>query len=425
MNFDPWWLLLLVLIVALAVAATYWTTRNRARVESLATFEPTPAPIRLQETPAEPFEGGTSSELIIGTSPSEPMLSLKPLSSLTSFGPAKPLEGPRSAAINRLVGLMEAAPSVLVAYQAAGRNLMEVVVRGDLARASDGVGFRAFVKDLLSGKIVEQARLFSATGLQHSINVAAVWQVANVLVAQKHLADISSKLTELENSVADISRFLDNQRKARIEGMFEYLNQVYKAIELGEFYEPGRNHIEACERDLIEIQEHLAAEFRERAAARIEIAELGTLRTHEGIAAKVHELELLAQDIAFCLRTRIVAWHVLSLFPGNPHLVAVRRESIREAIQELVELGPTAREAVQREIGEMASRWNRKKTLATRRSTLSERNDALFQKAEDLWQRASVQVRSTEVAMLEAGRPTHLLLHIANGVVVHMEERAV
>ena len=70
---------------------------------------------------------------------------------------------------------------------------MEVVVDGTLARAADGSGLLPFVRGP-NGRIVEQARLFDAANLQRMVSAAALWQVASVIVAQKHLADISGRL---------------------------------------------------------------------------------------------------------------------------------------------------------------------------------------------------------------------------------------
>src|SRR5262249_59280732 len=44
------------------------------------------------------------------------------------------------------------------------------------------------------------------------------------------------------------------------------------------------------------------------------------------IADKLHELDSLADDMASCLKTRIVAWHVFSLFPCETQLKLSRRK---------------------------------------------------------------------------------------------------
>lgn len=102
----------------------------------------------------------------------------------------------RSKPIGRLTALIQAVPSLLVASEAHGKRLMEVVINGDLVRAADGNGSRPYA--ITNGRISELARLFEVEKLSDMINAAAVWQIASVVVAQKHLADISQKLDELK-----------------------------------------------------------------------------------------------------------------------------------------------------------------------------------------------------------------------------------
>lgn len=81
---------------------------------------------------------------------------------------------------SRVLALMQAAPSLLVAEAHRGSQLMEVVVNGSLARASDGDGFRAVTMG--PGGIKEHARLFETKDLSKLVNAAAVWQLASVIV---------------------------------------------------------------------------------------------------------------------------------------------------------------------------------------------------------------------------------------------------
>ncbi len=97
--------------------------------------------------------------------------------------------------------------------------------------AGDGNGLRAFT--VIADGIKEHARVFEVENLQNMINAAAIWQIASVVVAQKHLTDINKKLDEIKDGVLGISRFLDNQRKSRIRSTYDYLGQVSQAIQGG------------------------------------------------------------------------------------------------------------------------------------------------------------------------------------------------
>lgn len=350
------------------------------------------------------------------------MVTIKHIVSPNEFGSVKPLDARSKVVIDRLSPMLQAAPSLLVAQQASGKQLMEVVVNGNLVVAADGNGLRAFVVGPTG--IKEQARLFDVNNLQSMINAAAIWQIASVLVAQKHLADISSKLEEIKKGVTAISKFLDNQRKARISSTYEYLGQVYAVLQRGELSEATRHQLESCERDLIEIQEHLLAEYRQKADAKVEDSKWGTQEICRGIGMKLNELDLLAQDIAVCLKTRIAAWHVLTLFPGSLHLKTARKESIQKSILAFVRLGPYGRDKIQTEISSIDSIWNRRETLKSRKRSLEDKNTTTAQNLSDLSKQGLERIRKSEHVMLEASHSIHLLLQIEDGVVIGAGQRA-
>jgi len=420
-NYDLLWL---IPAAVLMLVAAVLLLRRRKPGQQVADAAPTTlAPVAIPSKPAsEQLQDFRLNAIVIGTSPDAPMLTIKPASSLSTFGSVRPIDARSEGVVSRLSPLLQAVPSLLVAQEASGKQLMEVVVNGSLVTAADGNGLRAFAMGPTG--IKEHARLFDVGNLQNMISAAALWQVASVLVAQKHLADISSKMEELQKGVAGISWFLDNQRKARIRSTYEYLGQVYTALQGGELSEAARHELESCERDLIEIQEHLIAEYRQKADAKVEVGPWGTKKACRGIETKLNDLDLLAQDIAVCLETRIAAWCVLSLFPGNPHQKMARRESIQESFLTFVNLGPYGQDKVQAGITSINSVWNRAETLASRRRSLEGKNTATVQNLSDLSERGLEHIRKSEQVMLEAGRPTHLLLHIEDGVVVGAEQRA-
>lgn len=216
-------------------------------------------PVNVALRPAvETREQDAPTRIAIGENPTQPVVTIGVLQSALEYEEAQPLDL-QSSSISRLTALFQAVPSLLVAGEASGKRLMEVVINGDLVRAADGNGLRAFATG--AGRIKEHARLFDVSNLQTMINATAIWQVASVVVAQKHLADISKELDEIKDGVREIFRFLDNQRKSRLQSTYDYLEQAYHAIQAGELPESVRHQLEHCERDLLEIQCHLEREF--------------------------------------------------------------------------------------------------------------------------------------------------------------------
>lgn len=287
---------------------------------------------------------------------------------------------------------------------------MEVVVHGDLVQASDGNGLRAFAMG--SKGIKEQARLYEASQLQSLINVAAIWQVASVVVAQKHLADISQKLDEIKAAVEGTSRFLISQRRARIQANFEYLQQARHAIQGGELPVSVRIELEGCERDLIELQRHLEMEYRHKAQEKVKRTEtFGTGNLSRDLGKKLADLESISADLSLCVKTRIAAWHVLSLFPGDQRLKNVRRETVQAAIESFRSILPLC-DIVRSEIKGVKHWTNRAVTLEKRRLDLGETLDSALRMAEQsLLTSAQALNRSSGLLNAESN-PTRILLQL-------------
>lgn len=169
------------------------------------------------------------------------------------------------------------------------------------------------------------------------------------------------------------------------------ITQVYLAIQGGDLPGATRNQLEDCERDLLEIQDHLMTEYRQKVDMRIEHVEtFGTEGLATDIANKLDELDLLADDIALCVKTRIAAWHVFSLFPGEPQLKLARRISIQKSIEEFQLLGSDCEEKIKQDISGVYSFWNRENTLEERRKNLTNKCEStvqtLAQKAQQGWE---------------------------------------
>lgn len=360
--------------------------------------------------------------IVIGEHHDHPLMTIEPLASEYDFSRGKPLEV-NGELLGRLGAMLQAAPAVLIAASSSGRNLMEVVINGSLTRAADGNGLRAFAMGPKG--IIEHSRLFSAQSLQNMISAAAVWQIASVIVAQKHLADINRKLEELKAGIRSISQFLDNQRKARIESTFDYLQQIYQAIGHGELSGSVRHQLESCERDLLEIQRHLEREFQQKVDDEVKHTEMfGTEQLTNDLSSKIDRLEELAGDMVLCLKTRIASWHVLSLYPGEQRLKQARRSDIEETIEKLNSMTPYMSTNVVFEINRMKATWNKASTLDERKSMLTRKVDALMDTIYGAARKSKQSLEETTQALLEHDRPMRVLLEINNGMLVSARQPA-
>ncbi|HOV91407.1 MAG TPA: hypothetical protein PKW07_11965 [Syntrophorhabdaceae bacterium] len=359
-------------------------------------------------------------EIVIGESPAQPVVTIKELNSVSEYKKAKPLDI-HSHSISRMSGLFQAVPSLLVANATHGKQLMEVVINGSLVRAADGNGFRAFAMG--AGHIKENARLFELPNLQSLINAAAIWQVASVIVAQKHLADISKKLDEIKDGIKGISLFLDNQRKARIQSTYDYLRQAYQSLHAGELPDSVRNELENCERDLLEIQHHLESEYKQKIDEKVEVQEIfGTGELTSKIKSKIEKLHPLIGDMELCLKTRIAGWYVVSLYPGEAQLKLARLESIYKSIESYESLGAYSQDILKQEISSIDSIFNSEETLMERRRMLNIKCTDTVRHIEQKAQMSKEAVNRIGKLLLEKDRPTRMLLEYDKGVLVGARE---
>jgi len=359
-------------------------------------------------------------EIVIGENPAQPVVTIKELNSVSEYKKSKPLDI-HSHSISRISGLFQAAPSLLVAGETHGKQIMEVIINGNLVRAADGNGFRAFAMG--ADHIKEHARVFELSSLQSLINAAAIWQVASVIVAQKHLADISKKLDEIKDGIKGISLFLDNQRKARIQATYDYLGQAYQSLQAGELPDSVRNELESCERDLREIQLHLESEYKQIIDKKVEDQEIfGTGELTSKIASKIEELHPLIGEMELCLKTRIAGWYVMSLYPGEAQLKLARRESISKSVESYESLGTYSKDMLKKEISSIDGVFNTEETLKERRRFLNNKCTDTVRHLENKAQKSKEAVNRSGQLLLEKDRPTRMLLEYDKGVLVGARE---
>lgn len=349
--------------------------------------------------------------IVLGDDVQQPGIRVAQLLDQERYRSAKPLLAD-SELFGRLSAVFQAVPTVLVEEGHRGKHLMEVVINGDLIRAKGGEGFRAWAVDG-NGKIAEHATLFEPEKLQQMVNAAAIWQIASLVVAQKHLADISAKLDEIREGVQDIRRFLDEERRGQVLGTMKYLKQVSTTISKGDFSPAIRNQLENCERELLQIQEHLQQELLHQSSESIEHKEwFGTKDLQMETVTKYERLQNLAKDIRLTLKTRVLAWYVLSLYPGEVALKKARMEELLHSAEELKASLQSIEKRAEKDCEQLSSWLNRDTTLAIRRTEVREAAMAL---SDDLLAINNDTRESVQQSNDMLSSPTHLVFEVEDG----------
>lgn len=362
------------------------------------------------------------SRLVFGNDPSHPIVAVEMSTELVRYQQALPVDL-KDSGISRLSAALQAAPSLLVAGEAAGKRLMEVVVNGSLAQAADGNGSRGYV--LGATGIKEHARFFEVEKLQTMINAAAVWQVASVIVAQKHLADISEKLSELSDAVKGVSEFLVLERRSVITGTLDFLHTAATAVRGGELSQSVRQQLEACDLQLTQVLHHLCAEYQSEAdRLPSDTDTIGSAGITDALKAKMRKLQATAGDIGLCLRTRIAAWHVLALYPGEQQLKLARREAIQRSVEEVRALPGYLDQVLDRDLGTIKAFWNSADTLQKRKDEVRASAGLAIQGVRSSAEEGIAMVDRTDQLLIEHAQPTRYFFEIDGFEVIGVRREA-
>lgn len=268
----------------------------------------------------------------IGADESRPVLHVSPEPVQRAPGAAFKVD-PKTAGLDRLGPLFQAMPTLAVAGETAQHSYMRVVIDGPLTLAKDGNGYRAFSHD--GKKITEHARLFDGENLNTLVSSAALFQIASVVVAQKHLADISEKLSDIKRGVENIQETLDGDRKAKIVGALNYLQQVWPVVLAGQSSGPIRQKIEDHESELGVVQSALEAalnKFPNQIATLEDPDRFGTSGLTKALQRQQADFEKKAEEWKLCMGARFVACHLLGAFSEETMLQQRRQQCLKDEV---------------------------------------------------------------------------------------------
>lgn len=228
--------------------------------------------------------------------------------------------------------LAKMAPAAATAAQANNSQLMEVVINGNMLAAADGDGLRAIA---LAPKGFEHARLYQPENLQKVANMAAAWQIASVIVVQKHLADISATLKRVESKVDGVQDFLEKERWAVVVSARNYLEVAKQGIDNGEFLERTRDKLEHLDIELDRAGLSYLAQLERENSLALETDTMGCEGEFESAKRKQAVIGRLIEELTACNEVRLANWYLCSLYPDNSKMLHARLEQINKRIDEV------------------------------------------------------------------------------------------
>ena len=237
--------------------------------------------------------------------------------------------------ISRLSPLLQTLPSLATSAHVASHQYMEVIINGPLASVKDGPGFRGF--SLGEKGIKEHAVLLNPDKLSQLVNAGMLLNVASAVLAQKHLADISKKLTEIVEAVREVSAFQNNARKSEIIGAIQYLQQITPVV-IEEQCSPAiRQKLEDIEVQFSALQSHLLNDITaagDKVAALKDRGLFGSTEITNKIQTQQNILDERIHEWDLAMKVRAQALHLLTHAEGNTTLVRHRQRTIVHNYQE-------------------------------------------------------------------------------------------
>lgn len=231
--------------------------------------------------------------------------------------------------ISRLSPLLQTLPSLATSAHVASHQYMEVIINGPLASVKDGPGFRGF--SLGEKGIKEHAVLLNPDKLSQLVNAGMLLNVASAVLAQKHLADISKKLTEIVEAVREVSAFQNNARKSEIIGAIQYLQQITPVV-IEEQCSPAiRQKLEDIEVQFSALQAHLLTDITaagDKVAALKDRGLFGSTEITNKIQVQQKILDERIHEWDLAMKVRAQALHLLTHAEGNTTLVRHRQQTI-------------------------------------------------------------------------------------------------
>lgn len=231
--------------------------------------------------------------------------------------------------ISCLSPLLQTLPSLATSAHIARHQYMEVIINGPLASVKDGPGFRGF--SLGEKGIKEHAVLLDPDKLNQLVNAGMLLNVASAVLAQKHLADISKKLTEIVEAVREVSAFQNNARKSEIIGAIQYLQQITPTVLEGECSSAIRQKLEDIEVQFSALQTHLLTDITaagDKVSAFKDRGLFGSTEITNKIQTQQKILDERIHEWKLAIKVRAQALHLLTHAEGDTTLVKHRQQTI-------------------------------------------------------------------------------------------------
>ena len=286
--------------------------------------------------------------------------------------------------LSKTSAMAQVLPSLAAAASVIGSNLAEVSIDLDkLAKSASGGG-EALAPFTHNGKnIVEQVTLKSPMGVTTIVSAAAVWQVASVIVAQKHMADISAHLKDISQVLGKVHAFQKNKRRSEIGTVFEYCEKHLTVIVAGETQDVSKSALEQNEKELNTAMDHLNIDVVELSEdiKNVEHSEFaGTEELYKELLSKQEDLNELLEDWSLAVQARVYNCQLFAWTDISESLLEEHKQSIKKDIDAMLSNEGVLKQlskVFDSRVGDIDSMFNSSKTLKKRRMDLRSKQEGI------------------------------------------------
>lgn len=173
---------------------------------------------------------------------------------------------------------------------------------------------RAWVTE--AGRIKEHAFLSEPEKLQNVMVSGAVWNIVSSAVGQKHLHDISEKLTAIKRQLDDIQADMENSKRHKLTALVKYVQSLLDHFPQEGISANALAHLEDRQVDMVELEQYFQDKMKDEAikANQVETGNLfspGASRT--ALLESLAKMEVWAQSLVQVAQLRIVSYALLHM----------------------------------------------------------------------------------------------------------------
>lgn len=368
------------------------------------------------------------SPIFLGEDADKPILTLALAEiSKSNFVNWEPVSESDGSGMSRFNSLLQLVPGLATKAQVATTQYIEINIPLESLSLVKGstTEYRAFVRGA-NGQFVEHAQLTMSKpeNLTNLVNAGALFQIVSVVVAQKHLADISQKLTEINEAVNRVLEFQNDERKAKMTGAIDYFRQIAPSILACNLDVSFRQQIEKYEGDLLSVRNHLRGDI-EKLNKEIESLNNSDMFGSDGMKQVIdkHQKTLfnLYQQQLLCIQARACGWQLLLAFPGTEDIAKNRKRDIDQSLNEFSVNGKLVKQTIvemDKKIRKLSAISNTALTLNQRKIDLLKWQDELISEIVGTQNKIDENLRSVEELVFSKRSATKFLLKVEGGEVV-------